>query len=795
MKITLKPHSCITMIGASHSGKSTTAKQIKAYVETIGKTCKIISSDELRKEMLFLENSQDIQTQPGFAISELVFKKLRSEMHYYMSYPCNTDVVIVDTTGLDRTFREDICRIAVNHTYANVALLFNLNRTTLESRLKEGTDTFYIGKQVKRMRESVLPNFNKHDYLATYRILDKHVTESGNDFEYEFVDTTKVIQISEAVKTAIYGDVHQQINELKALYEIAKSKGVTDHILIGDYLDKGDEASMKETIKFVYDECTSGNMKLIRANHEEYVFRHLIDLKYFYEENEETQYFTSLKFLMDPKNEEYKNMFFDLMDEHTYDYAFLKNEHNFLYATHSPCEEKYLGKHSPKALKMSRNTRFFKEVDGVKLKAIESLGDILKEASSNKPQHIFGHVEVGSAFHVYKNKIAIDTGCVSGGDLTAIIVDPSTNKREFISVKSGIVPNEPLLDFSIHIKQWTNRAELDQTQEKKVRRLVKADPAFISGTVAPAPSTTTPELSIESLQAAIDLFIERGITKVYAQKKHMGSRCQVYLFPERENCYAVSRNGFKIHRPEIDPIIDKEFEKYKGKFETQLITDNELMPWSFLGKGLINETFMPYYKAVNSDMQALNGSGLNQFMDNGPELQKNLQLFNKQVLIYATDVEGYLETFGVIYKDGKELLTVNQKDVLTEFGIEFHEFDLEKEEDVAKLIEFNATVIADGTIEGIVLKPIQWNKGDIPCMKIRNTEYLRIVYGFDYTSSLQQHVNGKNIKNKLNLSIKEQNLNLLLIDAYSRGDKELQKEIYSTLVVEFDKEAGLDPRL
>lgn len=794
MKITLLPNSCVVLIGPSHSGKSTKAIEIKNYLESIGKTCQIISSDNYRRELLHLPKDAPIPTSTGFAISEVAFKKLKADLDFYMSHPCNTDVVIIDTTGLDKSFREDIARIAKDQSYANIAIVFQLSKNTLFDRVYGEADEvshkkFYIEKQLTRLKEKVLPFFNKHDYISTYRIDDKK--KDGIEFEYK--DSTRVLTLSEG-KYAIYGDIHQQVNSFENLYAQAEEKGYTNHIILGDYLDKDDEESLLKTIKSIYKKWKTRRLEIINANHEEYVYRHLKDPNYKFERNSETEYFTSLEYLVKPENSEYRYMFME-MHESAYDYALIKNERNFGYITHSPCLEKHLGKHSPKSLKMMRNTRFFQDDEnGAPKKAIELLGPIIEEASSNKPLHIFGHVEIGKDFHVYKNKIGLDTGCVSGGHLTVMLYDLTSGKKEFISVKSD-KKDQPILNLSVHIKQWTNRVELLPHQECQLRRLVKSNPAFISGTVSPSPSITKGTYSLESVESAIELFKSRGITEVIAQKKHMGSRCQVYLFKNREDCYATSRNGYKIKHPDIDRLIDLEFAKYQGKYENLLITDNELMPWRFLGKGLVDTAFMPYYEAVNADLQGIKNSGLKDFVDLGENVYDNLEKFNKQVEIYAADVPGYLETFGIIYLDGQELITADQSKVLPQFGIDFEKFNLESDDDALRLKKFYEDMIADGKTEGIAIKPLQWKKDDIPCIKVRNEEYLRIVYGYDYTSSLQRYAESKNISNKLRLSIKEHNLNLNLLEAYRKEDKTTQKEIYASLLTEFEKETSLDPRL
>ena len=297
--------------------------------------------------------------------------------------------------------------------------------------------------------------------------------------------------------------------------------------------------------------------------HVEYVYRHLKDPDYVFTETKETEYFTSLRYLTDPVNAEYKQKFMELY-EASYDYAELRSDRFWGIVSHSPCEGKYLGKQSPKALKLMRNTRFVSDDNDYSAPAITKLGPILEETSGTNLTHIFGHVEVGIDFFKYRNKVAIDQGCVSGGYLTAMVINLASGSKTFFHEKSTKETTEKLLDFSYHIKPWTKVAELNAEQEKKLRRIKRANPAFISGTVSPAPSFSKDGVPfLETVTAAVNLFERRDITKVIAQKKHMGSRCQIYLTKDLETCYATSRNGFKIHTSVVGKIIEKLFEDYK----------------------------------------------------------------------------------------------------------------------------------------------------------------------------------------------------------------------------------------
>ena len=76
MLVTLKPQIVLTMIGPSHSGKTTQSRAIETYLKSIGRTVKVISSDAIRRELLNLDLAAEIPTAAGFAVSEITFNKL-----------------------------------------------------------------------------------------------------------------------------------------------------------------------------------------------------------------------------------------------------------------------------------------------------------------------------------------------------------------------------------------------------------------------------------------------------------------------------------------------------------------------------------------------------------------------------------------------------------------------------------------------------------------------------------------------------------------------------------------------
>lgn len=98
------------------------------------------------------------------------------------------------------------------------------------------------------------------------------------------------------------------------------------------------------------------------------------------------------------------------------------------------------------------------------------------------------------------------------------------------------------------------------------------------------------------------------------------------------------------------------------------------------------------------------------------------------------------------------------------------------------------------------MKPEIQKQGVAPFLKIRNIEYLTLIYGFTYRSQqqYQQLIKGKNTFHKLRASIREYELarELLKIpmkDLTAENNDYLN--LLTNLLFEMDKEVTFDPRL
>ena len=428
-------------------------------------------------------------------------------------------------------------------------------------------------------------------------------------------------------------------------------------------------------------------------------------------------------------------------------------------------------------------------------------------------------------------------------------------------------------------KTFEHKKISDKEQEeigKRISHLVKNKVNFISGTVAPAPSSKKENYSdIEDLKIGFE-YLSKQYDFDYTlsvQPKFMGSRCNIYLFASNlELSYAVSRNGYLISKERID--MGQIFKKIHTRMINwmndnnieMIILDGELLPWSALGKDLINNDFIPvkagleievecsdkfkfddYYNQMKQNLnnmipekefieskqkdlqnkfsqhQIKNYQGYLESVLNyqsSDEMKKLLSIYSKQIDLYGKDhiddnnMELEYKPFSIlkiIYKDGKESIPLLDKNLTqsqmydmlcsldpldAQLILKITPNNHETQYQVLKEW-FDKKTTIEG-YEGIMLKPdiIQIDK--LPILKVRNKDYLTIIYGYDYRLKHNYDilVNKKTTSKKILQSIKEFKLgmNLLTMKYTNLNSDEYRSRLENFINCELDG-ANLDPRL
>jgi len=161
---------------------------------------------------------------------------------------------------------------------------------------------------------------------------------------------------------------------------------------------------------------------------------------------------------------------------------------------------------------------------------------------------------------------------------------------------------------------------LTPNQNNRILKCQKSKVNFISGTVSPAQSARNVKSSnyvkedIESLEVGLKYLLESygDDLSLSIQPKFMGSRFNMYLFKNDINsCYCVTRSGVycTLPRCKLEPLYKIMTERL-NKFMTEnkikmIILDGELLPWSALGKGLIEDDFLPVDKGLEIEIEMM----------------------------------------------------------------------------------------------------------------------------------------------------------------------------------------------
>lgn len=396
--------------------------------------------------------------------------------------------------------------------------------------------------------------------------------------------------------------------------------------------------------------------------------------------------------------------------------------------------------------------------------------------------------------------------------------------------------------------------DLGEEEIRRLRYCTRNKINFISGTMSPADKNSETN-ELESLKRGLDYFQERGVKHVVLQPKYMGSRCNIYLQKDLEQCFAVSRNGYKINHVDLSEIYSKLLLKFSGYMEGQkiamLILDGELLPWKALGDGLIERQFKPIEKALETELAFLQQHGFEQAYNKlvaeceasgfekdqhhiaksalsdkyGPSIYQNYkyvhdiretyvplsehlesyETYKRQLELYAQDEIMEYKPFAVlkiVYEDGKEEVPAWNTSEMYGFLSEDEALtlDLTKPDCLEKAEGYFSKLTLENHMEGIVIKPEMWNGRTVPYMKVRNPDYLSIIYGYDYKfpHKYRKLLKQKNVSQKLRTSLNEYQLGRQMLAVPFNDitpEHEVYVEIAANLLFEVAQEREIDPRL
>ncbi len=372
-----------------------------------------------------------------------------------------------------------------------------------------------------------------------------------------------------------------------------------------------------------------------------------------------------------------------------------------------------------------------------------------------------------------------------------------------------------------------------------------------SPTISPAPKSLA-ERKIESIRKAFEYYRANQITDIVVQKKYMGSYCDIYLHKKLEDTYFVSRNGFKINHIDLEAAIiacKTLHQKIDWSNLSIAIIQAEMLPWSILGKGLIQAEFGGYLDAHKTQNDFLKKSSIIEKLKKiklTPEFEKfdadsqkmsskefksaykshivrqysciqEITIQDQNKYEQAINIFGVqLETFGritdisfkpfnilkYIFDDGSEVLVNDNSSFKLINDDPCLEFSIHSDNDIENAVSqtenwFNTLTVQNE--EGIVIKPkVAFIPNIAPALKIRNDNYLVMIYGIDFLDRLENYIDKRNIRKKIECSVNDWMINWEMLKVpYSAINTEnyYLKNLVLDRILQEKTESTLDNRL
>lgn len=792
--MTIPRHTVIVLCGPTMCGKTNFVHDNFANGTFLRSKLSTLNSDNLRYDLLHANPHR--HSPEMLSVSKQAFELLMTQLRARTGYPINHDYVVVDTRGFDENFRKQVRDVAVNNGYNTMLITFEYkDRSEYIPTDCTQAERVVVEGDVRRYLRKVLPTVRDRDWDFTLRIgsRSQEVMLRPDSEGYE-------LSYARGEAVAIIGDSHECAEELEALVEKVEGRygDNTVFVHVGDYLDKGGNTA--GMVKAISDFLDTGRHHLITGNHENYVYKRLIG-EIDANPELEAEHMTSLATLL--ADEDLAHTFKGV---HALSIPYLRltsPDSREIIVTHAPCKTKYLGKHTDAAMREQRNFRF-KDREG---DMREELCFLYEEAETIHPIHVFGHVAHSSRTPTFKNKIFLDTGAVHGGNLTAMVM--CHGSYEFMHVacvqkhKNGVEVLPTHLTASADSLRGFNIDDYDLSQhdQRLLKNVMEKGVRYISGTMPPAPSSDN---GLETLDAAFDYFSKHGVTEVVLQPKYMGSRCQMYLFRDSpESGFCVSRSGWVMKNVGgLDELLKAWHEEVFNKhglevFAESVILDGELLPWSALGRGLIDKSFVPYGELVDDELNTLAADDVFLSMRIGRDhepMRRTIQLkgYQDALSLYAKDAPLEFKPFDILEIKGGETAHLNASQRFCQFNDDVQlVVNTESDTDLLLAKDFYTSLTVNDGMEGVVVKPLIHVDGVVPYMKVRSPEYLRLVYGYDYPTREEQLICQKNISGKASTAVREHRMAMQMLDA----DDDLRQELTVKLIAELQKESAFDPRL
>ena len=365
---------------------------------------------------------------------------------------------------------------------------------------------------------------------------------------------------------------------------------------------------------------------------------------------------------------------------------------------------------------------------------------------------------------------------------------------------------------------------------------------YLPPTMAPVATSKRSDL-LEHPDEAFASYDAVGVTKLICEEKHMGSRATVLVCSDAaaaasrfgstggESGAVYTRTGRSFFSRDLTEELLSQVRaavELAGLWEELdsdwIVLDSELLPWSAKAEDLLRDQYAAVGAATRSALPAAIG-GLEAALSRGIDVDElvartrarvaNADAFTEAYRRYCWPTDGLdgvsiapfqvLATHSRTYHDRDHGWHLQIADRLVEAASGLFRstgrilVDTTDPESTAAGVEWWNSLTAAGG-EGMVVKPLanltRTRRGLAqPGVKVRGREYLRIIYGPDYTEP--QHMarlRDRNLAHKRSLALREYALGIESLERVARGEPlwRIHEPVFAVLALESEP---VDPRL
>ncbi|MFG1718458.1 polynucleotide kinase-phosphatase [Micromonospora chalcea] len=827
----------VALVGVSGSGKSTFARRHFTPSQ-------VLSSDTFRGLVADDENDQSASADAFDALHHVAAIRLRRGL-----------LTVVDATNLQPHARAGLVRVAREHDVLPVAIVLDVPEAVAWERTEARADRTFGRQVLNRMRRDLRQSFGR---LAREGFRKVHVLRGVEEIDAAEIRYEKMFNDRRELTGPfdVVGDVHGCRTELEALLsrlgyvlrrddagrpvDAAHPSGRTA-VFVGDLVDRGPDSP--GVLRLVMGMVAAGHAICVPGNHEQKLLRKLrgrdVKLTHGLAETMEQLAVEPPEFVAEVET------FIDGLVSH------FVLDGGRLVVAHAGLKEAYHGRASGRVRSFALYGETTGETDEYGLPVRYPWARDYRGSA----MVVYGHTPTPEPEWV-NNTICLDTGCVFGGQLTALRY-PEKELVAVPAVKEWYAPARPLVpltparpDTVLDLADVTGRRHVthqygsltvpaeNAAAALEVMSRFAVDPGrlvWLPPTMAPC-STSTVEGFLEHPAEAFADYRAAGVDRVVCEEKHMGSRAVVLV--ERE---PGRFDGGVVHtrtgRPFFDSPLDGELLARVRAAVTAaglwaelgtdwLLLDAELLPWSAKASGLIREQYAGVGAAGRAALPAVLAA-----LDTAAGRGLPVDGLHARMADRAAEVTAYSAAYRAYVRptDGLRGVTLAPFAVLAGAGVSYDDRDhgwhlaladrlcaadpefftptrrrvveLADEAAVADATEWWLALTATGG-EGMVVKPYaglaaRGPKGSLlqPGIKCRGREYLRIIYGPGYTEAGQlAALRRRSLGRKRGLALREHGLGLAALDALAE-DAPLWRRHELVFAILACESEPVDPRL